>query len=313
MAEHVKLNPEDIVRSDVALRGVNKESLEYQQLADSIAQVGVLKPIIVNRSKNSDTGETQFVLVDGLQRLSAALDVGLEEIDCMVHEASAMDTMSMQVITNLHTIKTRPAAFGKQIKRMLTEDPRLTKADIAAKLSVTTQWIDQRLDLTTLPDHVQGLVDSGEVNLTNALALTKLARVAPDELDTFVERAKTQETSEFVPAIDARRKEIQDSLKTGKAPKEEEFTPTAYLRKKTEVDHEHKTHEARKAYLEKNPNATAKDAFDFAIAWVLHQDPESIEEQQQKWEARKAEQEEKKQKRKQEREAKKAEAETVEA
>ena len=68
-----------IRENPVALRGVDKTLEKYLGLVDSIKEQGVIKPIALQKKTDEETGEQYYILIDGLQRFSAAGDAGIED------------------------------------------------------------------------------------------------------------------------------------------------------------------------------------------------------------------------------------------
>ena len=294
----------EITVSEVSLRSINKDDADFRNLVNSVRKEGVIQPISVREEIDPDTEEKTFVLVDGLQRFTASREAGRETILARIVDADSAKALAIQFMTNMHVIKTKPAEYSRQLHRILETDPSLTIEKLADKLSVSVELIKNRLNLANLIPEAQKAVDQGKIKLVNAYALSKLPA---EEQGNYVEQAKTLPTNEFVPTAQKRNKDIRSEQRKGKKSSEETFTPTIYMRKLSELKGEIESREARQALVTKGMKAN--DAFDLAIAWVLHQDPTSIEEQKQKWEERQAKKKEAAERRKAAREAKKEAAE----
>ncbi len=96
----------------------------------------------------------------------------------------------------------------------------MTAAELSVKLGKSPTWVGQRLNLTKLDEKIQALVDDGTINLTNAIAMSKLP---VEEQGTFVERAITMTPAEFTPTVNARIKEVRDAKRQGRDPNAGEF------------------------------------------------------------------------------------------
>src|SRR3954449_9625472 len=58
-----------------------KRSPKYRQIAASVAEIGLVEPPVVARSRDS---KGKFLLLDGHLRLEALRDRGLLEVECLV-------------------------------------------------------------------------------------------------------------------------------------------------------------------------------------------------------------------------------------
>ena len=288
-----------------ALREVKRDSEKYAELVDSIKTKGILNPPLGRKCVDPETGEEFIGLIDGLQRFNAAKDAGLEDIPMLIKDMDEGQVLEAQLATNLHKIETRPAEYAKQLNRLLSLDPFLTISTLADRLSVSTAWLHERLGLVKLNEQVAGLVDNGDICVSNA---NYLARLPESEQMNFLDRAQTDTPQKFIPEVQARLAEIRAAKREGRDAKPEEFAPVPRLRRLADIKDELMSKTTGKHICNVNSLSTAEEGFAMAINWVLQMDPETIEVEKAKWEQRKAEQEEKKRKRAAEREAKKAEA-----
>lgn len=283
----------EIRENPVALRSVSREDERYQGLVDSIRTKGFLGAITVRPKKDNETGQDYYELVDGLHRFSASKDAGLEEMNVDIVEMDDGQTLEAQIMTNIHKIETKPVEYSKQLLRILTMNPLMTESELASKLGKSTSWIKERLGLTKIDNEdIQSLVNEGKIGLANAYALAKLP---VEEMSDFVERAMTLAPDEFVPAANARMKEIREAKRQGREAGDAVFTPVAFMQKMKEVKEELEKGEVGKILTQ--GLSTAEEGFQMGIKWALHLDPKSVEAQQAKDDARKAEQAEKKKQR----------------
>ena len=290
-----------IRHNPVALRTVEKETVEYRGLVDSIIQKGVLSPISVREITNPDPNDTEplYGLIDGLHRFTASQDAGKDKIPCQIVTMDDAEVLEAQIVANAHVVTTKPVAYAKQLQRMIAANPALIASEVAGRLGMSTTWLSDRLGLPKLIQQCQELVDSGEITLTNAFALSKL----PAELQpNFVERAMTQSPSEFVPAAQKAKKEYDNAKRQGRDPNQDAFQPIEKLQKLAIIKDELTHGKLGPALIAKHNIHSPAQAFAFAIKWVLNADPDSIEAQKLKHEARVADNKKKKDEAKAERE-----------
>jgi ParB/RepB/Spo0J family partition protein len=304
MGELKTIKISEIRENPVALRTVNRQSEEYLGLVQSIKEKGFLGSIIVRSQVDKESNESYYELVDGLHRFCAAKDAGLVEIGVDIVPLNEDQVLEAQIMANIHKIETRPAEYSQQLKRILARNPLMTEAELAKRLGKSPIWISQRLGLTRIDnEQVTELINSGKISLSNAYALAKLP---PDELASFVERAMTLPPDEFIPAVNNRIKEIKEAKRSGQDPEAQSFQPVAHLRKLSEIKKEMDTPEIGAILIETLKIKKTTDAFNLAIQWMMHMDPTSIEAQKAEYDAREKKKAEEAAKRKVEREQKKA-------
>lgn len=291
-----------IRENNSALREVDRASEGYQELLNSVKKDGVLQNITVREMEDPETKQKFYGLVDGLHRFTAAKDAGITELECkVVSGMSDYEVLRKQIILNAQRVETRPVEYSRQLARMMNANLALTVLELANQISKTPQFIYERMGLLKLNDKIAKLVDEGTIKLSNAFALAKLP---VDEQASWIDRAITQDSTEFLPATFARVKEIREANRKGVDVKPAEFVPIARLRKSGELKLENVEARMGPALVKKEGVSTAEEGFALAIRWMLHLDSASIELDRQKDEARKKEVEAAKARRKEEREKK---------
>lgn len=291
-----------IIPNEVALRAVDTSSAKFLELVDSIKSNGVMNSISVYKNDDST-----YTLIDGLHRFTASKMAGLTSIPCNVFDKmTESQVLSRQLEANFHRVETKPAEYARQLQRMLHIDNKLTMSDLAKKINVSTEWLNARLRLANnLTEDVQGMVDSGVISVSHAIAISKL----PDEEQgTWADVARTKPIDQFLGDVNTHLAEMRKKAKTGEPV---EFSPTPHLRKFTVITTEQVSGIAREELLPTIPTpSSASEAlvagWNAALAWVTSTDAKSVAEQKQAWDLRKQQQAERKEKAKAEREAKKS-------
>lgn len=95
------------------------------ELAASIAQRGVIQPIVVRALDNG-----RYQIVAGERRWRAAQKAQLHEIPALVRELSERDVMALALIENLQREDLNPIEEARAYNR-LAESESLTQAEIA--------------------------------------------------------------------------------------------------------------------------------------------------------------------------------------
>ena len=133
-------------------------------LADSIAQIGVLQPVLVRRV---DDG---FQLIAGERRWRAARRAGLTEIPAIVRDSDDVAAVEEALVENLHradlTALEEAAAYLQ-----LIEDFHLTHDDVAKRVGKSRSAVTNTLRLMGLPPEVQRLLADGKLSAGHARAL----------------------------------------------------------------------------------------------------------------------------------------------
>lgn len=289
MGQVLKVKLEDIRNNPVALRGVDKQGEGYLGLVDSMRQRGFLGAI-TGRYKKDENGKEYVEVLDGLHRTEAARDAGLAEINVDIVELSDSIALEAQIMANVHKIETKPVEYSKQLVKILMGNPLWTEAELAGRLGKSTAWIKERLSLTkiTNPEIVK-LVDAGKINLSNAYHLAKLTE---KEQADFLDRAITLPADEFIPAVQARVKEIRDAKLKGKDAEPQEFVAVAHLHSMSELKQESEKLDIMKGLLAKYNINKPLDAARMALMWAMNLDPVSVSVQKAKDDERRAKREE---------------------
>lgn len=267
----------------VALRGVNKDTEDYRNLRDSVGRNGVMQSVNVRRKQDEADGSEYFELIDGLHRYTAATETGRDSMPVAVMNASDIEVLETQIMGNLLRIETPPAAYAKQLRRMLAMNQLMTLKELGEKISQSEDWVRARLNLTKLTPELQKYVDDGTIKLQSAYALAKLP---PDEQDTFLEQAISLPPQELVPLVNARVTAINKAIREGRKTETPTYEHTPHFRKRTELDAELSNPTAVHEIVAVEDLKTPQAGFLAGIKWVLCMDAASVKAGEEKWSAR---------------------------
>lgn len=285
-----------IMQSEETLRPVDTDNEQFQELMQSIKSRGIMNPPNV-RPVESDDGTERYALVDGLQRYTCASILGFDELGVNVLEdAVEEDTLELQIEANLHRVDTKPIQYTRALQQIMLNHPERTIEEQARRLSKSVGWLRDRLSLNLFEGRAAELIDEGKLPLSNAYALAKIAKQAPDEVEDWLDRATSLPPSEFIPDALAREKELKAEKKGKKSSKP--AGPTPKLRKLGDIKAEFTR--AKAAASAKNATEHQQGYYE-ALRWVLQQDDVTIEQ----WKKAEAERQKQKEERKKEREAEK--------
>lgn len=292
-----------IQKSESALRGVQRQSEAYLNLFASVKQRGVLNSITVREEKDPVTGVIHYMLIDGLQRFTAATDAGLQTIPANIVAMDDAELLEAQLITNLQKIQTKPAEVSKHLLRILARNPYMTKQQLAERVCQSLTWVDERLSLSNLLEPIKELVNNGRIHLTNAYILSKLPQ---EEQVQFVDDAQTETPKTFVPRIKDRIKALKEARRTGTDAEKQTFQPSMHLQRLGDIKSEIENRSIASTLVKKHNVTDPVDAFTLGLKWALNYDPDSQERQIQEYKAREEKKEAERARIKAERDEKKA-------
>ena len=286
--DEFRLIPLDqIVEPWVVLRVVDRESVEYLELRDSIAHQGLLNSICVRPSPRTPG---KMEVVDGLYRRAACCELRRPAMPCIVkHNLTDEDVLAIQIQANALRPETTVIEYARQIRRimdaiMARQGRDATLADVSNLVHKTPEWVRQQLDLLSLRADIQKAVERGEIPLGSAYVLAKLPRFHQAQL---LDLATTASAREFVPVAARLVKQIQEAARQGKLHDYcKDFEPVPYLRFVKEVLAEYREHRLGGLAIVKAECKTPVDGWYLALQWALNLDEESIREQREKFLAR---------------------------
>ena len=140
-----------------------------QELADSIAQFGLIQPII---ARKLETGYYQIIA--GERRWRAARLAGLEEVPVRVIEADDRRSAELALVENLQREDLNPIEEAKGY-RSLMEDYGLTQEEAARSVGRSRPAVANSLRLLSLSRPVMALVEQGSLSAGHARALVSLS------------------------------------------------------------------------------------------------------------------------------------------
>jgi ParB family chromosome partitioning protein len=135
------------------------------ELAASIAQRGVIQPVIVRPLQPG-----RYQLVAGERRWRAAQRAQLHEIPALIRNLGEREVMALALIENLQREDLNPIEEARAYQR-LTEDESLTQAEIARMVDKSRSHVANLQRLLTLPEPVIALVEDGSLTMGHARAL----------------------------------------------------------------------------------------------------------------------------------------------
>ncbi|MDR2619575.1 MAG: ParB/RepB/Spo0J family partition protein [Propionibacteriaceae bacterium] len=142
-----------------------------EELAESIADVGLLQPIVV-RQKGA-----AYEIIMGERRWRAGQLAGLERIPAIVRATDDEDMLRDALFENLHRVQLNPIEEAAAYQQLL-DDFGGTQEELATRLHKSRPHISNTLRLLKLPTAVQRKVAAGVISAGHARALLALSDAA---------------------------------------------------------------------------------------------------------------------------------------
>ena len=202
-AQPVILNLMEIEpNKDQARKHFDDEALS--ELADSIAQHGVLQPLLVRPIIGGG-----YQLVAGERRWRASRIAGLTQVPAIIKELSDTDAAVISLIENLQREDLNPVeeAFGFA---SLIKDFNLTQEEAAQRVGKSRPAVANALRLLKLPESVLDLVRENKLSAGHAKALASLndKNLIVTTAQTVIEKGlSVRETEKLVKSLTAEKKE----------------------------------------------------------------------------------------------------------
>ncbi len=138
-----------------------------EELATSIAAVGVVQPVIVRRV---DDG---YELIAGERRWRAAQQAGFTVVPAIIRNASDVESLELALVENVVRQQLNPVDEAFALK-VLLEDLGVTQETLAARVGKSRSAIANKIRLLDLPAPIQDSLATGELSEGHARALLSL-------------------------------------------------------------------------------------------------------------------------------------------
>lgn len=142
----------------------NFDEDSLQELCDSIKQVGLIQPILVQNRKD------HYEIIAGERRWRAAKMAGLKEIPVIIRDYSDQEIMEISLIENIQREDLNPIEEAQAYKRLLTEF-NLKQDEVAERVSKSRAAVTNSIRLLKLTDKVQQMVIDDMISTGHARAL----------------------------------------------------------------------------------------------------------------------------------------------
>jgi ParB family chromosome partitioning protein len=143
------------------------DSAALDELATSIASVGVVQPVIVREVAGG------YELIAGERRWRAAQKAGFTVIPAIVRVASDVESLELALVENVVRQQLNPVDEAYALK-VLLDDLGVTQENLAARVGKSRSAIANKIRLLDLPAGIQEALSSGTLSEGHGRALLGL-------------------------------------------------------------------------------------------------------------------------------------------
>ncbi len=142
-----------------------------QELAGSIAEKGLIQPIIVRPHPQS----SGFEIVAGECRWRASKVAGLERVPSIIRHYTDEEVLDAQLIENIHRTDLTPLEQAVGYRRLIDANPTKYSAEtIAARVGMSPAWVWDRLKLNDLIPEAKTILEEERITVGHAILLARL-------------------------------------------------------------------------------------------------------------------------------------------
>ncbi len=148
---------------------------ELTELVQSIAEVGVLQPVVVRRvpQGGADSASASYELIMGERRWRACMQAGRETVPAIIRATDDEDLLRDALLENLHRSQLNALEEAAAYQQLL-DDFGCTHDELAGRIGRSRPQISNTLRLLKLPPLVQRRVAAGVLTAGHARALLGL-------------------------------------------------------------------------------------------------------------------------------------------
>ena len=184
-----------------------------RELADSIAQHGILQPLLVRPMPDGG-----YQLVAGERRWRAGRMAGVTEVPVIIREMNDAEMMQISMIENLQRENLNPVEEALGYKT-LSEEYGLTQDEISKSVGKSRPVVANAMRLLKLPEVVLDMVKNGSISSGHARALL-----------AFEDEEMLIQTAEMIEKNDLTVRDIEKFAKKAKEQKKEKTAAPVHSR-----------------------------------------------------------------------------------
>ena len=168
-------------------------------LAASIAQQGILQPLLVTRR-----GTKSFEVVCGHRRREAALKLALEKVPVIVRDMTPAERLEAQIAENDQRVDVHPLDQAHGYAELM-KIQKVTADEVAARLGRSVAYVYDRTRLLGLVPDAQRFFREGRIQIGHAIVLARLT--AAEQKRAIADGLFEVEQPLLMPEDDSRRQD----------------------------------------------------------------------------------------------------------
>jgi ParB family chromosome partitioning protein len=150
-----------------------------EELAESIAEHGIIQPIIAARAAEGGEDGT-CIIIAGERRTRAARLAGLATVPVIIRDYTDQKRMEISLIENVQRADLNPIEEATAYKNLM-DFSRLSQDEVAARVGKNRSTVANALRLLKLPADMQKSIEEGGISPGHARALLSVADKNPRE------------------------------------------------------------------------------------------------------------------------------------
>ena len=175
-----------MVQPDVDQPRKTRDPARLVELAASIAEHGILQPLVVRESGLLEDGRTRYTIVAGERRYTAAMQAGLIRLPVVVRESSGAALRVLQLTENMQREDLNPVDEARALRELMDLE-NLDTRKVGDRLHRSHAYVADRLKLIAHEDVAEAVQNS----ILTVSAATAVAReVDPAVRRDLIARAK---------------------------------------------------------------------------------------------------------------------------
>lgn len=188
------------------------EPEQLRELAESIAEHGIIQPLIVTRDESNG-----YRLIAGERRLQAARLAGLQTVPVVMREVADSELLELALIENIQRADLNAIEEAMAYRRLM-EEYGLTQEETARRVGKSRVTVANSLRLLNLDQEIRRSLVAGEITEGHARALLGVAdpraRIATWR-DVVKRRLSVRDTEAAVRRVAAAATAVEHGADTG--------------------------------------------------------------------------------------------------
>jgi len=175
------------------------------ELAESIKQMGIIQPIVVQDRK------TFYEIIAGERRWRAAKQAGLKKVPVIIKHYTEQEIVEISLIENIQREDLNPIEEAFAYKRLLTEF-NLKQDEVAERVSKSRTAVTNSMRLLKLDERVQQMVIDDMIQTGHARALLGIDNLEKQFVmaqKVFDEKLSVRETEKMVKKAQKEKEEVE--------------------------------------------------------------------------------------------------------